>query len=278
MNKTMFSVRDLEKIYKPAKESHKGQNGKLSIIGGSQLFHGASLWALKVASRIVDMVFYSSIKENNALTQQLKSQLYDFIAIPRAHLEEYLAESDAILIGPGMPREEGRAIDEEPTRELTKRLLAAFSHKRWIIDAGALQTMDPEWLLQLEGRVILTPHPREFEILFHKLPSEESVADTAKKYNSIILLKGEEDIISSSDSQVLVKGGNEGMTKGGTGDVLAGLVAALACKNDMFLSAQAASFINKKASDDLYKTVGPYFNASDLVGKIPVIMNQYIYK
>ncbi|MDO8451721.1 MAG: hypothetical protein Q7S76_02520, partial [bacterium] len=58
---------DIKRIYMPSHASHKGQNGRLLIIGGSHLFHAASLWALNVASRIVDMVFYSSVPENNAL-------------------------------------------------------------------------------------------------------------------------------------------------------------------------------------------------------------------
>ena len=66
------------------------------------------------------------------------------------------------------------------------------------------------------------------------------------------------------------------MTKGGTGDVLAGLVAALACKNDSFLAASAGSFINKKAGDSLFKRVGPYFNASDLCDEIPKVMKELI--
>jgi NAD(P)H-hydrate epimerase len=62
------------------------------------------------------------------------------------------------------------------------------------------------------------------------------------------------------------------MTKGGTGDVLAGLIAALACKNDPFLATIAGSFINKKAGDGLYRITGPYFNASDLADEIPQTM------
>lgn len=95
-----------DRLYKPAKGSHKGQNGKLTIIGGSKLFHGASLWALKTASRIVDMVFYSTIKENEGLTKKLKSEIYDFICVSRDEVEDYIEESDAVLIGPGLTRNE----------------------------------------------------------------------------------------------------------------------------------------------------------------------------
>lgn len=277
-----FEKEAFKNIYVPAKTSHKGQNGKLTIIGGSHLFHGASLWALKVASRIVDMVFYSSVPENNELTQKLKSELYDFIAVPRDRIEEYIEESDAVLIGPGLPREEGRKDDEESTKELTERLLKKFPTKKWILDAGSLTQMEPGWLLPLNGNVIITPHPKEFQELFNlKLTSEieKVVHEKSKEYSCVILLKGPTDIVCSPFDYaqgetrcVRVSGGNPGMTKGGTGDVLAGLVAALACKNDLFLAAAAASFINKKAGDELYKKVGPYFNASDLADEIPRTM------
>ncbi|MBI4100744.1 NAD(P)H-hydrate dehydratase [Candidatus Microgenomates bacterium] len=271
-----FDSKDLKKLYLPIKESHKGQNGKLTIIGGSHLFHGASLWALKVASRICDMVFYASTPENNELTQKLKSDLYDFIAVPREKMEDYIEESDVILIGPGLPREEGRVGNEEPTRELTERLLKRFSEKKWVIDAGSLQTIEPERLKELGGNVIITPHLKEFETLFKIEATESNVSVIAQKYDCTILLKGEVDVVCNSQTCRLIEGGNAGMTKGGTGDVLAGLAAALACKNDLFLAACSASYINKKAGDELYKRVGYYFNASDLADEIPKLMKQLL--
>ena len=264
MEKVTFD--DLKKLYLPPKGSHKGENGKLTIIGGSHLFHGASLWALKVASRICDMVFYASVPENNELTKKLSSELYDFIAVPRSEIENYIDESDAILIGPGLTR-------EQETRAITKQLLQKFPKKKWVIDAGSLQMMEPSWL---NKNCLITPHRGEFEKLFgNELDSRfrgndnEMVQKMAKKYGCTILLKGETDIICSPTECRVVYGGNSGMTKGGTGDVLAGLVAALACKNDLFLAACAGSFINKKAGEELFKKVGYYFNASDLCDEIP---------
>lgn len=270
-----FDEKELKRLYKPAKDSHKGQNGKLTIIGGSKLFHGASLWALKVASRIVDMVFYSSVPENNQLTEYLKGNLYDFIAVRREDVEEYILQSGAILLGPGLPREAGRHEDEESTGDLTRRLLKKFPEKTWIIDAGSLTEMDPGWLKDLKSKAILTPHRGEFTTLFNLPATAENCLNASSQFNCIILLKGVEDIVCNGETCVRIKGGNEGMTKGGTGDVLSGLVAALSCKNDPFLASQAASFFNKKAGDSLYKRVGPYFNASDLCDEIPKIMAGY---
>ncbi len=64
----------LRKLYIPSPVSHKGDNGKLLIIAGSQLFHSASLWPLTVASRIVDMVFFSSVPTNNEIVTARKKE------------------------------------------------------------------------------------------------------------------------------------------------------------------------------------------------------------
>jgi len=282
-----FDPIELKKLYLPPQNSHKGQNGKLLLIGGSRLFHAASLWPLIVASRIVDMVFYASVPENNELVQKAKEEFRDGIVIPRSEVEHYIEEADSILIGPGMVRSEQKidgdkqmtsieAItlleDEgEQTYQLTKYLLQKYPEKKWIIDGGALQMMEKEWLQHMK-HVILTPHLKEFERLFGLPPTEEHVQKMAEKYNVTILRKGEEDVICHSSECVRVPGGSSGMTKGGTGDVLAGLVAALACKNDLFLSAQVGSYINKKAGESLASRVGTYFNASDLVDEIPSIL------
>lgn len=272
-----FDLELLKGIYKAPKDSHKGMNGKLMVIGGSLMFHGASLWALSIASKIVDMVFYSSVDENNEIILKNKEEFRNGIVVRRGNLDSFIEDSDAVLIGPGMPRDNGRIGDEESTRNLTEKLLKKFPNKRWILDAGSITEIDPSWLLPLNGNVIITPHPKEFFSLFKIEATSENVFLMAKKYNITILLKGVKDIVCNKDKCVEVSGGNEGMTKGGTGDVLAGLVSSLACKNDLFLAAASGSYINKEAGDSLFKKVGPYFNSSDLVEEIPKVMKELLY-
>ena len=98
----------------------------------------------------------------------------------------------------------------------------------------------------------------------------------AKEYNCVVLLKGKTDIVCSEGVCLQISGGNAGMTKGGTGDVLAGLVAALACKNELFLAAAAGSYFNKRAGEALFEKVGYYFNATDLAQEIPVVMKKLL--
>jgi NAD(P)H-hydrate epimerase len=233
--------------------------------------------------------------------------------VPRGKIEQYIDEADCVLIGPGLPRAEGQEEGDDDTKELTERLLRAYPNKKWVIDGGSLQVIEPSIVPK---NAILTPHMREFEKLFKDViatqseakgkqsqeiaepvpseiasassslrndergisaPRDDVVLEIAKKHNCIILLKGQVDIVCSPTDCVEVKGGNPGMTKGGTGDVLAGLVAALYCKNDAFLAAAAGSYINKKAGDALFEKVGPYFNTSDLASEIPKVMAELLF-
>jgi len=291
----------VKKLSFPKPSSHKGQNGRMLLIGGSTLFHAASLWSLTVASRIVDLVHYCSVPENNEIVKNAKEAFRNGIVISRNDVEDYIKEDDVILIGPGMVRTESALVtsdklqvtsieeinaikDEgEQTYYLTNYLLKKYPEKQWVIDAGALQMLELE---HIPKHAILTPHHQEFEGLKCKLQNanlkmiiqnskiEEQVRGFAKQYGCIVLLKGPVDIASNGEETKEIAGGNEGMTKGGTGDVLAGLIAALACANNPWEATLAGSVINKKAGEELYKTVGPFFNATDLSDQIPKTMNK----
>lgn len=243
----------LDQIKLPAPDSHKGQNGKLLIIGGSELFHAASKWSLDIASKFVDMVFYSSVPSNNELVKEAKANFWNGIVVPLTSLDDYVEEADCILIGPGMERAAKTAI-------LVNNLLSKYSDKKWVIDAGALQMMEASLL---NSHHIITPHQKEYQRLVNV-------------NKPTLLLKGSIDKVFSQGKTIEIEGGNAGMTKGGTGDVLAGLVAALYCTHEAETAAVVGSFINKKAGESLYHRVGPYFNASDLVNEVPRIMWQLL--
>jgi NAD(P)H-hydrate epimerase len=283
----------LKKLVVPAPQSHKGQNGKLLIIGGSELFHVASKWSLDVASRFVDMVFYASVPSNNQLIKEAKSNFWNGIVIDRSEVPAYIEEADCILIGPGMLRTSdssvGGAVGKEwpldqetwntDTKAITDSLLARYPNKKWVIDAGALQMVDPKLLNQ---NCLITPHAQEIQVLAKKLnieiPSDPSDLDlqmfSSRLQGATILLKGSTDLIADRIKSQAIEGGNPGMTKGGTGDVLAGLAAGLYATSDIWTSAVTASLVNKKAGEALAKQVGPFFNASDLASIIPGVIWQ----
>lgn len=219
----------VQKLHIPSPESHKGQNGKLLIVGGSELFHAASRWSLDVASCFVDMVFYSSVEGNNELIREAKGNFWNGIVIPREEIASYIDEADCVLIGPGMTR-------SEDTTKITEHLVRAYPQKRWVIDAGALQMISPHLL---NSQMIITPHPRELAMLLSKIngTSVEVLLDevnaasndqlqswSTQLHGVTIVLKGVVDRVITPTMTYEVTGGNPGMTKGGTGDVLAGLI------------------------------------------------------
>lgn len=258
----------------PDPNSHKGQNGKLLLIGGSRLFHAASKWSLDIASKFVDMVFYASTSENNELMRTAKQQFWNGIVIERLDINHYINEADCILIGPGMER-------NEETSTIVQHYLQHYSNKKWVIDAGALQMIDPTII---PVQAIITPHPQELLRLAHYHNPTATLSDTSPETlfslwqqvfpntQPTTLIKGVQDLVLSESKIYSVSGGNAGMTKGGTGDVLAGLTAALYCTNSASVASLFASFANKRAGDLLHTTVGPFFNASDLVATVPKVV------
>ncbi len=274
-----FDPKELEKL---KKRVEMPENGQVTIIGGSDLFHGAPILALKAASRIVDMVFFSSPEPSvGKVAEHLKSQLSSFIWVPWEEVNNYIEKSDAVLIGPGMKRwreesakrkaKSAKIWDDigRETQKVTEGLLKQFPNKQWVIDGGALQTMDVE---TIPPNAILTPNEKEYKLLF----DDQEVSASAKRHNCIIVRKGPVTHVCSPENCVEVTGGNNGLTKGGTGDVLAGLTVALAAQNDPFLAAVASSWVVKRAADDLLERVGTVYNADDLAEEVPKVLGKYL--
>lgn len=281
-------------IIEPEIDSHKGQNGTLLVIGGSPLFHGAGRLSatgaqealhslnqtVQFGSKYSDYVIFCSTQQN---IDYLKSRQDAFIGISRESLPDYLPKADAVVIGTGMMREiepaDANTKDEpEVTKKLTLEIIK--SKKKAVLDAGSIQVITSD---DLKGKtqLIITPHRTEMAKLF-KIESEtlfvkqtasadeiikvgELVHTFAKAFGFTILLKGPIDIIAGKDNWYFSPGGDPAMTKGGTGDVLAGITGAFYTKlADPLLAAAAGSFITKRAGEQLRKTSGQFFNATDL--------------
>lgn len=250
----------LRNLFKPAPDSYKGQNGVLTIIGGSRKYHGAPILAVRAATRFVDYVFFHSPeKQNNELARKLKEHVCEVIVVEKKELAKTIARSDCVLVGNGMS--ESRA-----TKRFIEGLLKKFVGKKFVLDAAALRVVDARLLSR---NVLVAPHVEEFRSLFGTRGSEREVVRQARARGCVILLKGRVDLITDGKRLAFNRTGNAGMTKGGTGDVLAGLAAALACKNNLFLAAQAAAFANGAAGDLCFKEKGFYYNAGDVIEAIP---------
>ena len=242
----------LSQIVLPAAGSTKGDNGRVLVIGGSRLFHAASFWSACMASRLVDMVHFSSpaMENNDLMRVKAKAKFWDGIVVPYSEIDHYIGEDDCIVIGPGMER-------GTETRQIVDTLLAKYPDKKWVVDGGALQEVDPTLLTPT---MIVTPNVREQKLLPPHLPCT-------------ILAKGPVDTISDGKRKVTITGGSPGMTKGGTGDVIAGLVAGLYARSPALPSCVVASYTNKLASQELSASVGPFFSPIDLITQIPVSLH-----
>lgn len=268
-SESRFDPEEIKKLFRPEGLS---KNGQVTIIGGSSLFHGAPIFSLTASSRVNDMVFFASPEKTTELVAaQIKSRLSAFIWVPWDEVDDYIEKSDAVLIGPGLMRyrteknenQNPETKDEasELTYDVTTKLLKRFPQKKWVIDAGSLQVIKGSSIP--EGSII-TPNQSEYKILFgNKDPKVVS-----KSLNCTILLKDTTDKVYSEGRVVVVEGGNAGLSKGGTGDTLAGLVVSLFAKNDADISAAAASYVIKKTAEKLFDEVGPFYNSDDLSSRV----------
>jgi NAD(P)H-hydrate epimerase len=240
-------------IPRPKKGSHKGQNGVVLIIGGSRTYHGAPILAARAAVRFCDLVYFFSTLENEAVLRKMKISTANIICVPKSKLAFALAHADCVLVGNGMDV-------NAKTRAMVAKVLR--SRKRCVIDAAALRVLPVK---MLHKGAILTPHAREFEAAFGCEANGSNAKKMAEKYGCTVLLKGERDVVAAPGKLVLVKGGNAGMTKGGTGDVLAGLCAAVFSRcPDPLRAAYTASRLNKRAGELLCRRYGYNFSSEDL--------------
>ncbi len=218
-----------------------------------------------MASRLVDMVHFTSpVLENNDLMRlRAKDKFWDGIVVPYEEIDHYIEEDDTILIGPGMER-------GQETREIVNNLLKKYPDKKWIVDGGALQEVDPNLLT---SSMIITPNYKELKLINTKY----EILNT--KLPCTTLSKGPTDTITSADllnrriAEIQIPGGSPGLTKGGTGDVLAGLVLGLSAKSPAYPSCVVASYCLKAASEELASSMGPFFSPTDLIKQIPITLN-----
>lgn len=268
------------KLNIPQAKNHKGQNGKILIVGGSKLFHAASLWSAQTAAHLVDMVFYASVSQNNEIVKESKKKFFDGIVIERKQLLGYAAEADVILLGPGLERgaankmrleeilQTGKDLTtaewENDSYLITNYILAKFPQKKFVLDAGALQMLDLDYL---PNNCILTPHRLEMELLEKKAETKKS----RQQLETVVLIKKGrvDEVWQNNHCQTKISGGNAGLTKGGSGDALAGLIAGLFCYNEPLIAAEYGSKVLKQAGDDLFKKRGPFFTTTQLVKQIP---------
>lgn len=263
-------------------DSRKGQNGKVLVVGGSYMYHGAPVLTSLAALRAGTDLVYTAVPKINAFATRAISP--NLIVIPmvdakltRGSANKLLGQVqsglDSATIGMGLA-----IADEEGLKNLIKSLLD--QDVRLSLDASALIGAI---LPVISGKnVVLTPHAGEFQRLFGVLPSNKIkeritlVEKFAKEHQTTILLKGATDVISNGNQTYVNPKNLASMTVGGTGDVLSGLVVALLSKNrNPIESASAASYVNGMAGKLAQKKHGFHILATDLIDNVSSAMKPF---
>lgn len=267
---------DLLRLKNRDTTSHKGQNGRVLIVGGSKEYSGApALAALSALRSGVDLAVVacpssvSSAIRSYSPDMIVRSLKGDYIGLDDVDLLLELSnEADLVIVGCGAGRK------PETAKALSK--LIGNVDKPLVIDADALKTLDLESIKKSTNDVVLTPHAHEFKTLFgREIPENlnqkiKTIKEASSISNSTVILKGSVDIIAFKEELKLNSTGNPGMTVGGTGDCLAGLIGALlAQKHSAYEAAFLGAYINGLAGDITAYKHGYHFKATDVIENIP---------
>lgn len=259
----------LTRIFIPKQEfSHKGTFGHGLLITGQTGQMGASVLMargyLKGGGGLLTLMIPKS--ERQILQSSVPEAMNIFLEDQLPDLERYAA----IGVGPGLGTGSGR-------KELMRELLSRFKGKL-ILDADALNLLSDEsdLMKMVAPGSLLTPHPGEFRRLagvwkndFHKLDMQLAFA---KKYKVILVLKGKNTSIATPNGQLYFNPtGNAGMAKGGSGDILAGLLTSMVASGyDSLNAAILGTWIHGMAGDLAAAKLTPEaMNGTDIIDQIP---------
>ncbi len=246
--------------------AHKGTFGHALLLAGSYGKAGAAILCARAC--VKSGAGLVTVRTPASCVTPLQAAIPEAMCLPdeeKNFLSEIVRAStyNAIGAGPGI------GIDKQ-TGNVLKRVLQDFDCPV-VLDADAINLLaeNPTWLPFLPAGSILTPHPGEFARLAGKIadPFERTrkQLELSKKFNCYIILKGRFSAISCPDGQLFFNPtGNNGMAKGGSGDVLTGLITGLLAQGlSPMRAALCGAYIHGLAGDHCARTTSPYTMTSD---------------
>lgn len=275
-------IKEIFKIRNP--ESNKGDFGYIGILGGCENYSGAiklanmSATALRAGCGVVRLIIPKSI-ENFVAPYLLEQTMFTFDTDEKGNMifdenkiKETLSKLKALAIGMGW----GSGNDNE---KILKYIIENYNIPL-IIDAdgiNCLSKMDLNILKKYKGKIIITPHLKEFERISKVKIDEVKVnpikyaKQFAKEYNVIVLLKGHTTIVTNGEDTYLIEKGCPGMATAGSGDVLSGiLVGILGYNKPNILTVSAGAYLAGTAGEiaqEKYTDIS--MKASDTIECIP---------
>lgn len=241
-------------------DGNKGTFGKVMLLAGNGNMRGAAALAALGALRLgAGLVTVASTKE---VIDALSSSIYEAIWLDREKEDAFAAASlcKAVGIGPGLGQ-------SEATLFAVRTLLAEKTDIPLVIDADGINILcgNTDWLKTAARPVLLTPHPLEFARLTGRTVAEvqadrKGVAEAfAKEYGATLLLKGKNTVITNGTRTVINESGNTALAKGGSGDVLTGMLCAFLAQGCAPMDAAVlAAHLHGLAGERLSETYSEY--------------------
>lgn len=262
-----------------ARDSHKGSFGAVLVVAGSACYRGAASLAVEGALRTgAGIVTLASVEPVLAAVSARLPEccLCPCLAgaeggiSPRSLPNITRQKATTLLLGPGLGYTAQSAARAAETRELVEKLLPGFGGSA-VLDADGLNAaaqLLPYFgtVPHPTGELILTPHPGEMSRLTGLSMAEinedrvEIALQYAKAWNAVVVLKGAETVVAAPDGRCCVNTtGNPGLSRGGSGDALAGMTAALlACGLPAYEAAACAVYLHGAAADRAAALRGEY--------------------
>ena len=258
-------------------DTHKGDFGKIAIVGGSLGMTGSSYLSSNAALKAGAGLVYNIVQREIIEIMSIKfiepiAKAFDDLD----EMEKFLGGLDCVAMGPGMGL-------GEYAREIFGKIIK--TEKNLLIDADGLNILSKNLNL-LEDRknftTILTPHEGEFARLTG-LPLEEIkndrerlAIDFAKKYKLILVLKGHKTIVTDGKEVYINKTGNSGMATAGSGDVLTGIISAFMKNYSLFDAARLGVYVHGLAGDSYAsKNSKTSLRARDLIENLSTVFKNF---
>ncbi|MBI4846087.1 MAG: NAD(P)H-hydrate dehydratase [Candidatus Omnitrophica bacterium] len=266
------------------KNAHKGDFGHVFVLAGSRGFTGAAVFCAKAALLSGAGLVTVGIPEGEQTIVAIKLTEAMTLALPQTNegtlstkafgkINDFLKRCDMLAIGPGLSR-------NKSTQNLVRRIIREIDVPM-VIDADALNALqDNLSLLKRKSKFlkIITPHPGEMARLVTQTTEQvqKNRRALAKQlscmYNMVTVLKGNATVICDNKGNLTINNtGNPGLAKGGSGDVLTGIIAAFyAQSQDAGLAARLGVYVHGLAADYAVREKGQVsLLATDVLALLP---------
>lgn len=270
------------------KHGHKGTFGHALILGGSRQYVGAPIFSAKsalhsgaglVTLAIPETIYPMAAAQNpESLLLPLSAEDGHFAEGAIDELAPLLHQYDCVAVGPGISRFPNG-------EEWMKALFSNLTDQPVVIDADALYLLSNQMdmLKNYKGQVIMTPHPGEMSRLLNRSVKEveenrlDIAHEFAKEHSIYLLLKGHRSVIAAPSGKLYINPhGHDALGKGGSGDILTGLIASFLAQGASPINALiSASYLHARAGEERGKELSHYgVMPFDIIDGVKRLLNE----